>query len=453
MSETASVIPQNLDAEMALLGSMMMSRDAIDAVIPIIGRDESHALYVDAHRMLFEVLLDLRDAPDGPIDLIVACSELERRKKLEKVGGQEYMIQLAESFADWANAEHYARIVKECYRKRSLIRIANSIRDQAFNPITSASEIVADAAPQLDAMSINVGKGEPQEIRDAFVALPEWWDRARAESIQTGIIPLDAELGGLERPSYVIVGARPSVGKSSLLLHLAREANAAGAGVLFFVLEAGNARTAQRFAGHLSGNNTGYLKRHASPQDRQHAIQVARNKLTEAPLYLADRQVDLHDILATARLYIRRHNIKMVIVDYVQIVKAPKCDTRDLQIGMISDALRRLSLDSDCIVIAAAQLRRGADPNRPPGLEQLRESGNLEQDADVAILLHRTITDKYSERMLKEVELDVIVAKNKDGPTPAFQLTFNKPTFAFTAEASPASDYHPEPQETEALPY
>jgi len=453
------VPPQDLDAEMAAIGSMMMSADAIDEVAQVIS--DSAAFYVPAHQKLFEVLCDLREAGKA-IDIIIVCDELRRRELLEYVGGQDYMIQLAESFSEWSNATYYARLVWEAYQKRSIIRIASQLVEQAFSPMANAVDLVAEYAPQLDGASTKINS-EPRTLAEIADDLPQWWERTRSDSILTGITALDDSLGGFERPSFVIVGARPRVGKSSFLLHLAKQAGAAGIPVLFFILEAGEKRTAQRFASNLANMTTGFLRRNASPEDRRFAVDVVRGSPGASNIYLSEKHTTLQDILSLSRLYIRRRGVRMVLVDYLQIVQyVGKTQTRDLEIGKISRGLARLALDNDVQVTAAAQLLR-PDRNKktegPPKLSDLRESGNMEQDADVVILLHRLISDRYSERMIKTVDLDVIVAKNKDGPTPAFTLRFNQPTFSFEDDAAVAEDPVPEgeiapiPQAAEDLPF
>ena len=435
-------LPCDMDAEMGILGAMLLSLDAIDEATQVI--TDADAFTRTDHQVLYELLRDMR-ADGKKVDFITVGNELKRRGKLEFIdGGMQYLITLAESFAQVANVPYYAKIAWEAHQKRRLIQIAGQLREQAYSPTTEAADLVAEFAPQLDSAGVRNASNEPRKLKDIADTLPEWWERTQSDSILTGITALDDSLGGLERPSLVIVGARPSVGKSAFLLHLAKQAGRSGIPVLFFVLEAGEMRTAQRFAANLVGQSTGFLRRNASPQDRRFAVDVVRNDSSGENIYLTDKHITLQDILATSRLYVRRRGVKMVIVDYLQIVQyVGKAQTRDLELGRISRGLSRLALDNDVQVTTAAQLLRpdrNQKTEKPPKLSDLRESGNMEQDADMVILLHRLVADRYSERMVKDVDIDVIVAKNKDGPTPAFTLRFNKPTFRFSAEASVAQD-------------
>ncbi|MCH7633026.1 MAG: hypothetical protein IIB59_07415, partial [Planctomycetes bacterium] len=243
------VPPQNLDAEMALVGSMMMSRDAIAEVIPIIGRSESRWFYLPVHQKLFEILVDLYDDPGKAIDLIVVSDELRRRDLYEFVGGQDYMIQLAESFAEWANAEYYARIVRDCGMLRDLIRCASEISDHAYANLDDPKDILDRAEQKIFETTEQRVSGTAVEIRDVIARLAQHLrDGVAHEGLDTGFRNFDDMTGGLRGGDLVILAGRPSMGKTALGLTIARNiALDQHKPVGFFSMEMSGKQLYQRF--------------------------------------------------------------------------------------------------------------------------------------------------------------------------------------------------------------
>ena len=210
--------PQDLDAEMALLGSMMMSRDAVAEVIPIIGRTDSAWLYLPVHQRLFETLIDLYDDPTKAIDLIVVSDELRRRDLFDYVGGQDYLVQLAESFADWANAEYYARIVRDKGMLRDLIRCVGEINEQAYSGIDDAREILDIAEQKIFAATERRVGGHTVEIREAVERLAKQLqdkDSGVCTGQPSGFTQLDELTTGFQRGDLIVVAGRPSMGKTA----------------------------------------------------------------------------------------------------------------------------------------------------------------------------------------------------------------------------------------------
>ncbi|MFQ5494388.1 MAG: DnaB-like helicase N-terminal domain-containing protein, partial [Phycisphaerae bacterium] len=222
---TDRIPPQDLDAEMALLGSMMMSRDAIAEVVPLIGRPDAPWFYVPAHQKLFEVILDIYDDPAKAVDLIVVSNELRRRDLLDFVGGQDYMVQLAESFGEWTNAEYYAKVVRDKGLLRDLIRCSGEIADRAYSGLDEVREILDVAEQRIFEVTERRVGGHTTEIREAIRRLAQQLEERQGgvcTGLHTGFTQLDEYTSGLQAGELVILAGRPSMGKTALGLCIAQ---------------------------------------------------------------------------------------------------------------------------------------------------------------------------------------------------------------------------------------
>jgi len=434
---------------MALLGSMMMSRDAIAEVIPIIGRIDSPWFYLPVHQKLFEVLIDLYDDPTKAIDLIVVSDELRRRELLEFVGGQEYMIQLAESFAEWANAEHYAKIVRDKGMLRDLIRCTSQIADNAYAAVDDAREILDVAEQKIFAVTERRVSGHAVEIREEMRRLAtmlESRDEGVCSGVPTGFTQLNEYTGGFQPGDLIVVAGRPSMGKTALGLtiaqHLALEHRQP---VLFFSMEMSSAQIAQRLVcayGHgidaqklrrrmLSEEEISYLLMHVCPD------------FETAPLFIDDTPaMSAMELRSKARRLKQRHGIKAVFVDYLQLMHSPKAENRQVEIAGISRGLKSLARELNIPVIAMAQLNRMPEgrSDKRPLMSDLRESGAIEQDSDVVVFLYRP--GYYRARRggkegaidpERDTKTEVIIAKQRNGPTGTVEMAFIREYVKFGA--------------------
>ncbi len=425
--------PQDLDAEMALLGSMMMSRDAIAEAIPIIHRGDSPWFYNPVHQRLFEVLLDLYDDPSKAIDLIVVTDELRRRGLFEVVGGQDYMIQLAESFAEWANAEHYAKIVRDKGMLRDLIRCAGEIQQQAYAATDEAREILDVAEQKIFAVTERRVSGNVVEIREEMRRLAALLENREGActGLPTGFTQLNEYTGGFQPGDLVVVAGRPSMGKTALGLtmaqHLALEHHTP---IVFFSMEMSSAQIAQRLVcsyGHgvdaqklrkrmLSDEEINYLLMHVCPD------------YETAPLFIDDTPgMSAMELRSKARRLKQRYDIRAVFVDYLQLMHTPQAENRQVEIAAISRGLKSLARELNIPVVAMAQLNRMPEgrSDKRPLMSDLRESGAIEQDADVVLLIHREEYYKPEDETVKGLA-EVIIAKQRNGPTGNITLSFNK---------------------------
>jgi len=429
---TERVPPHDLDAEMALLGSMMMSRDAVAEVIPVVTRSDAEWFYLPAHQRLFEVLLDLYDDPMKAIDLIVVSDELRRRDLLESLGGQDYLIQLAESFADWANAEYYARIVRDKGMLRSLIRCAGEISDHAYSHVDEAKEILDLAEQRIFQVTERRVSGHTIEIKEAVDRLRKQLD-PDVESVPlglpTGFTQLDDLLGGFQPGDLVIVAGRPSMGKTAFGLSVAQHNVLHDhKPVVFFSMEMSNAQLAHRMIASYAGIDSQRLRRRAFSHDHEwKRILDTCAAFERAPLFVDDTPgMTAMELRSKARRVKQLHDIQAVYVDYLQLMHVPRAESRQVEIATISRSLKALGRELGIPIVALAQLNRMAEgrQDKRPVMSDLRESGAIEQDADVILLLHREEYYRRDDESVKN-QAEIIVAKQRNGPVGTVTLHFD----------------------------
>lgn len=428
------VPPQDLDAEMALLGSMMMSRDAISDVIPIIGRSDSRWFYVPAHQKLFESLLDIYDDPTKAIDLIVVSDELRRRDLLDFVGGQDYMIQLAESFAEWANAEHYARIVRDRGMLRDLIQCAAEISESAYTAVDEAKDILDVAEQKIFQVTEKRVSGQARSLRELIDHLAlqlEHRDGGTFTGLPTGFTQLDEYTSGLQPGDLIVVAARPSMGKTALGLTMAHHAAVEHRRpVAFFSMEMSNTQVTDRLVcSHGHGTDAQRLRRRMlSDEEINYLLVKVCPELASAPLFIDDTPgMTAMEMRSKARRLRQRYQIEAIYVDYLQLMHIPNSENRQVEIATISRQLKGVARELNIPVVAMAQLNRMPEgrSDKRPLMSDLRESGAIEQDADVVLLIHR---EEYYHPEKDEVKglAELIIAKQRNGPTGTVQLSFNK---------------------------
>jgi len=440
--------PQDLDAEMALLGSMMMSRDAIAEVIPIIGRTDSSWFYLPVHQRLFETLIDLYDDPTKAIDLIVVSDELRRRELFDYVGGQDYLIQLAESFADWANAEYYARIVRDKGMLRDLIRCVSEINELAYGGIDEAREILDLAEQKIFAATERRVGGHTIEIREAVERLVRQLEdkgKGICTGLPTGFEKLTELTAGFQPGEFIVIAGRPSMGKTALGLSIAKYLALAKHPTVFFSMEMSSDQVAQRLACSHTGIDAQKLRRRMLAEEDINRLLYACEEFKDAPLFVDDTPgMTAMELRSKARRLRQKEDIQAVFVDYLQLMHLTKAESRQVEIATISRGLKSLARELNIPVIAMAQLNRMPEgrQDKRPLMSDLRESGAIEQDADVVLLLHR---EEYYKPEDKEVEglAELIIAKQRNGPVGKVELQFNKKLTSFAPRAQLPAHYMP----------
>ena len=428
------VPPQALDAEMALLGSMMMSRDAIADVIPIIGRSDVEWFYLPVHQKLFEVLLDLYDDPAKAIDLIVASDELRRRDLMEFIGGHDYMIVLAESFADWGNAEYYAKIVRDKGMLRDLIRCTGEVADLAYRGFDEARNILDVAEQRIFEVTERRIGGQTAGIREAVARLAEQLKlgkEAVCTGVPTGFVQLDEYTTGFQPGDLIVLAGRPSMGKTALGLAMAQNMATDRdhpRPVGFFSMEMGVDQLAQRLLCSQAGVDAQHLRRRRLSDDDMRDLLNACEVFDKAPLFINDSPaLSIMELRSAARRMKQKHDIEAVFVDYMQLMHVPKSENRQVEIATISRGLKALARELELPVIAMAQLNRMPEgrSDKRPFMSDLRESGAIEQDADVVLLIHREAYYKPDDPSIENLA-ELILAKQRNGPTGSITLHFDK---------------------------
>lgn len=450
---TERVPPHDLDAEMALLGSMMMSRDAVAEVIPIVSKGDSGWFYLPAHQRLFEVLLDMYDDPAKVIDLIVVSDELRRLDLLDAVGGQEYLMQLAESFADWANAGYYARIIRDKGMLRDLIRCAGEISEQAFSSVDEAREILDSAEQKIFQVTEKRVSGHTIPIEQAVTKLAKQLEEGDGQGVTglpTGFTQLDEYLGGFQPGDLIIVAGRPSMGKTAFGLTLAQySALQDQQAIVFFSMEMSNAQLAQRLVCSHTGIDSQRLRRHQITESEYRKMLDACAAFEKAPLFIDDTPgMSAMELRSKARRLAQKTDLQAVFVDYLQLMHIAKAENRQVEIATISRSLKALGRELNTPIIALAQLNRMAEgrQDKRPMMSDLRESGAIEQDADVILLIHREEYYKPEDETVRN-QAEIIIAKQRNGPTGIVTLHFDKKLTRFANHyvgpepfASPSGD-------------
>jgi replicative DNA helicase len=420
------VPPNNLEAEESVLGSMMLSSDAIADVVEIV---QPADFYRSANGKIFQTLREIYGRGD-PVDAITAVEELKRRSLLAEVGGHLYISELVERVPTPAAAASYARIVAETALMRRLISAAGDIMEMAFSP-TDEPERVADEAEQ------RIYDVARRDEKDQVASLRELVDQAMTDleklqnresafaGVPTGFRDVDGLLSGMQAGNLLVVAARPGVGKSSFVTNLARNVSVdAQQPVAMFSLEMSRWEIGMRLLCAEARVPWDLIRNKRVAAEDWSRIAQAADTLHEAPLFIVDAgNVTLVDIRAKARrLAARRQGLGLIIVDYLQLMShTRRVDNRQQEIAEISRGLKMLAKELSIPVIAVSQLNR--DPERRqdkrPQLSDLRESGAIEQDADVVMFIHRDDADPAKKGLA-----DLIVAKHRNGPTDTIPLTF-----------------------------
>lgn len=418
--------PQNLEAEQSVLGSMLLSADAIADVVEILDEDD---FYKSAHSTIFDAIRSLYSRGD-PVDAITLVEQLKRENRLSDVGGHLYVHEIVEQVPSPAAASSYAHIVADAALLRRLIRAGSDIVELGFAP-TDDPRTVADQAEQ------RIYEVARQDEKEQVASLHELVDQAMTDlekiqnresafaGVPTGFRDVDTLLSGLQAGNLIIVAARPGVGKSSLATNIARNiAVDSRKPVAMFSLEMSRWEIGMRLLCAEARVPWDTIRNKRVGAEDWSRIAQAADTLHEAPLFIVDSgNVTLVDIRAKARrLSARRDGLGLIIVDYLQLMShTRRVDSRQQEIAEISRGLKMLSKELQIPVVAVSQLNR--DPERRqdkrPQLSDLRESGALEQDADVVLFIHRDDSDPA-----KKTLADLIVAKHRNGPTDTLQLSF-----------------------------
>jgi replicative DNA helicase len=432
---TDRVPPHDIEAEMSLLGSLMLDREAIGYVIPMIPKHMAGRFYQPEHRLIYEALLDLYDK-GSPVDLVILRDELTRRGVLEKIGGVEYLVQLSQSVPSAANAEYYAAIVRDKSMLRDLIQASGEIVDEAYAAREQVAEIFDKAEQKFFTVTEQRVSNEAVEISGLLEqTFQQIQDREGdyITGLATGFLELDDMTSGLQPGELIIVAARPSMGKTAFGLNLAEymSVNLPDSPVAFFSMEMSRQQVAQRILCSRGRVDSHRLRRGMLNEHEIRTLQMICDELRNAPLFIDDTPgMTVLELRAKARRLRLQHKIKAVFVDYLQLMYTPGAESRQQEIAIISRGLKALGRELHIPIIAMAQLNRspeGREGHRPR-MSDLRESGAIEQDADVVMLLHRPA---YYDPNDEPGVAEVIIAKQRNGPTGTVKLHFDERSTRF----------------------
>jgi replicative DNA helicase len=452
MSESiqAKLSPQNLEAEQTILGSLLIDKNTIIKVADIVSPED---FYKDAHGIIFEAMLDLY-AKHEPIDILSLTGKLEERDKLTLVGGRAYLASLANMVGTASNVEYYATLIQRKATLRRLITAASDIAEMGYNEEEEIDAVLDSAEQKLFAVSQKFLKQGFTPIDTLLTSAFDRIDELHKQSgklrgLTTGFKDLDRVLAGLQKSDLIILAARPSVGKTSLAMDIARQAavtNKVPVGI--FSLEMSKEQLVDRMLCAQAGVSlwkmrTGQLSESETDDDFS-KIGQAMGELAEAPIFIDDSAgLNIMEIRTKARRLQMEHGLGLIVIDYMQLMegRGRYSDNRVQEVSEISRSLKIIARELDIPVLVLSQLNRAVELTKPaiPKLAHLRESGSIEQDADVVMFIYRRKADRnYREDELTDDEktsAELHIAKHRNGPIGMVKLRFNETTVSFASDA------------------
>ncbi|AQQ08631.1 Replicative DNA helicase [Sedimentisphaera cyanobacteriorum] len=429
----AKSLPESYEAEVSVLGSMILDRNCVNDVVQKLSPD---SFYRPENRIIYESLVALYEQlpPDKNMDLVLIKDELLRRNQFEDAGGQEYLKKIPASVATTANAEYYTEIVHEKYILRQLINVVSEVLEEAYNPAGEISDKLDQAEKKIFEVTGERVTGEAESMRDLLVKAFEEIDKRTGEAITgipTGFTQLDTMTTGLHEGELIIMAGRPSMGKTSFAMNIAEHIGAdEEQPVLIFSLEMGRLQLAERMLCSRGMIDSQAVRRGVMDSEVFQELLDTSENLSQAPIFIDDTPgMTPLEIRAKARRLKAQYDIKAVFVDYLQLMSlGGRVESRQNEISAISRQLKAMARELDVPVIVLSQLNRAAEQREDhrPRMSDLRESGSIEQDADVVMLIHR---EDYYHRQEAEYEFDneaeIIIAKQRNGPTGIVKLKFH----------------------------
>ncbi len=428
----AKVPPHSIEAEQSVLGGLMLDNNAWDVVSEVCL--EQH-FYTGGHRMMFRTMQKLIDQ-GRPIDVVTLSEELDRTGELERAGGLEYLVDLARNTPSTSNIRAYSEIVRDRALLRQMISVSTEISDSSFFPDgRSADEVLNEAESKIFQIAENrPNQSGPQSVNPLLKAAVERIDELFSNGdaltgLTTGFDDLDDRTGGLQPSDLIIVAARPSMGKTTFAMNLVENALMGDdKPVLVFSLEMPAAQLMTRMLSSLGRINQTRVRNGQLEDDDWPKLTAAVNMLKNKPLYIDDQPgISPNEMRTRARRIVREHGeIGMIMVDYLQLmqIKTGKSEGRTAEISEISRSLKALAKEMNCPVVALSQLNRSLEqrPNKRPVNSDLRESGAIEQDADVIMFIYRD--EVYNEDSPEQGVAEIIIGKQRNGPIGTTRLAF-----------------------------
>ncbi|MCA9170884.1 MAG: replicative DNA helicase [Planctomycetales bacterium] len=441
--------PCNLQAEMSVLGSIILRPDVCDDIVTTLRPDD---FYDDAHRRLFHQMLSMHDAGKR-IDLTLLVDELKREGVYETIGGAGFLARVGNSVATAAHAMYYAEIVRQDSTRRALINACTEVLEESYEPGAESNQLLSRAEQRIFSI---LERGEGNSLNDIRDVLHQAMDRIDARmkgehlagGVETGFIEFDNMTGGLHNAELIILAARPSMGKTALAMNVAEHVAFKGkAPVLFISLEMAAIELIDRMLCSVAEVNGSRLRNGTiSKEDRKKLVETAA-QLSQCPFFVDDSPSrTVTEIAAAARRIKRREGgLGLIVIDYLQLIEPDNSsDPRQEQVAKMARRLKGVAREIDVPVLCLAQLNRQAEQSKEnrPRLSHLRESGAIEQDADVVMFVHR---EEYyrtaEEREQFAGQAEIIIAKQRNGPIGEVELVWRK---EFTRFANPAPQHYDE---------
>jgi replicative DNA helicase len=428
--------PQNIDAEMSLLGAVLIDEETLADITEHVTLKD---FYEKRHGIIYDAMMRLYEKRK-PVDLLTLTDELKRKKELEEVGGSAYLTELTNYVPTSAHAESYAEIVAQKAVRRRLIKASGEISEMGFDEESTTQELLQQAEQELFAVSDQSLKQDLVSIEeiltDSFDRMEELHrNKGQLRGVRTGYRDLDNMTAGLQRSDLIILAARPAMGKTTLVTNLAYNvATIAKQSVLFFSLEMSKEQLVDRMLADASGVDAWNIRTGNLSEDDFSKLSDAMGEMAEAPIYIDDTPgVTVLEMRTKARRAAHDNPLGLIIIDYLQLMQGSGRDkgNRVQEVSEISRGLKLLARELNVPVIALSQLSRSVEQRTPqvPQLSDLRESGSIEQDADIVMFIYREAY--YNPDTERENITDLIIAKHRNGPTGKVELYFHPERLRF----------------------
>lgn len=426
--------PHNLEAEQSVLGSLLIDRDAVIRVASFLKPED---FFRSAHATIFQAIVDLYNRREPP-DFVTVVDELERRERLEEVGGVAYITELMNAVPTAVHVEYYGRIVERTATLRRLIEAGSEIVRIGYDESLDIDEALERAEQAIFDVS---QRRSTRDFTPIAEILEHYFDkldaiqhqRGTVVGVPTGFADLDKLTGGLQRSDLIILAARPAVGKTSFQLGIAHNAAVQyGKTVAIFSLEMSAEQLVQRLLAMETGVDSHRLRLGLINDDEWDQISRAFGRLAEAKIFIDDTpSINIMELRSKARRLMAEHGVDLIIVDYLQLAQGRRAENRVQEISNISRSLKGLARELNVPVLALSQLSRAVEArtDHRPMLSDLRESGSIEQDADIVMFIYRE--DVYDPDTEKKGIAEIIVAKHRNGPTDTISLRFFDRTARF----------------------
>ncbi|HOC20662.1 MAG TPA: replicative DNA helicase [Anaerolineae bacterium] len=429
MSGADKTIPQNIEAEEAVLGALLIDAEAIFRVLSFLRVEH---FYLQKHRWIYEAILGLHEQRE-PVDFLTLTAALERQEQLQAIGGSAYILQLISAVPSAINIESYAHMVEQASVRRRLLEVASEIAKLAYDEEKGIGEVVDQSERALFAVSQQRIARDLRPVQEVVGTYRDYLynlyaHRGELMGVTSGFRDLDRLLGGFQRSDLIVLAARPGVGKTSLLLTMALKAAEKGKLVAIFSLEMSAEQLVQRMISSLSRVDAQRLRIGNLQDEDLPKIEDAIGHLADLPIYIDDTPALTPLQLRTkCRRLHSEHGLDMAYVDYLQLMTADtRTENRVQEVSYLSRMLKALARELDTPILTASQLSRAVEQrqDRRPVLSDLRESGSIEQDADVVMFIYRD--DMYHPETQQLNIAEIMVAKHRSGPLGTVQLYFNR---------------------------